>query len=265
MDVANRRRAAIEIAREAGGMLLDYGATGVVPDRKGRIDLVSDADRETERLIRDRIGAAFPDDLVVGEEGNPKMAEAHVGGKSRWYVDPLDGTTNFLHGSDRWGVSLGWCGPDDVVGVGVVFVPRRNEMFAASTASGAELNGKKIEVSRAGRLVDAVVGTGFPYVFEGPTNFAEFEAVTRRALSIRCQGAAALDLCDVACGRLDGFWEQGLARWDTAAGSVIAMEAGAVVTDMSGRTRNGPLTDIVAAGSKLHPRLVSAMNGLRCT
>ncbi len=253
--------AAIDIAREAGEMLLRYAATGVTPDRKGRIDLVSEADRETEHLIRDRLATNFPDDLVIGEEGNPETAETAVEGRSRWYVDPLDGTTNFLRGGDRWGVSLGWCGPDDAIGVGVVFVPRRNEMFAASTSAGAELNGKKIRVSNVERLVDAVVGTGFPYHFEGPTNFSEFEAVTRKALAIRCQGAAALDLCDVACGRLDGFWEQGLAPWDTAAGTAIALEAGAIVTDMTGRARNGPLTNIVVGGPDLHPILVSALTG----
>jgi myo-inositol-1(or 4)-monophosphatase len=257
--LATAQRAAIE----AGQLLLDYRHRDLSVQRKGRIDLVSEADRAAEELVRRRLTTAFPGEIIVGEEG-AHVPEDEVAGRSRWYVDPLDGTTNYLHGSDRWAVSIAWCSPNDRIEVAVVHLPATSETFTATHRGGAHLDGAPIQVTEASSLDEAVIASGFPYDLEtGPTNLQEWAAITRRARSMRCLGAAAIDLCDVARGQLDGFWEQRLGRWDTAAGILIAAEAGARISDMAGHPLAGASEDVVAAGPVLEGLLLEALRVAR--
>ncbi len=264
-----RLKVAVGAAREAGDLLLDYRKRGVEIERKGRIDLVSDADRAAEKLIRQRLRAAFPDDLIVGEEGE-QLTEDAVAARPRWYVDPLDGTTNYLHGSTHWAVSLGWCAPSGKLELGLVHAPAHNELFWATAGRGAWLvtpdeDGEpvRLQVTDVAALDEALVASGFPYDFDqGRTNLPEWAAVTPHARSVRCLGAAALELCEVARGHLDAFWEQRLERWDTAAGLVIAGEAGARITDLEGTPTSGPAVDIVVGGERLQPRLLEVLQSV---
>lgn len=265
-----RLETAVSAARRAGDLLLRHAERGVTVEHKGRIDLVSEADRAAEASIRADLSEAFPDELVVGEEG-AFVAETETTGRSRWYVDPLDGTTNYLRGSGRWAVAIGWASPADTIEVGVVFRPRSGELFRARRGGGAHLDvigpegpvrSSELRVSEPGSLEEAVIASGFPYeLHDGPNNLREWAAVTLQARSVRCLGAAAVDICDVARGRLDGFWERRLGRWDTAAGMVIAAEAGAMVTDLDGAPLLAPATDIVVAGWRIHRELLAALQG----
>ena len=195
--------------------------------------MVSDADRDAEALIRDLLVAERPGDGLLGEEGS--LVEGSSG--RRWVVDPLDGTTNYLYRFPAWVVSVALEDADTPSGgtggalVGVVHDPLRGETFAAARGEGASCNGAEIAVSGAQRLDSALIGTGFGYAAERRATQAEVVArILPRVRDIRRAGAAALDLCMVACGRLDGYYERGLNAWDWAAGSLIATEAGATVT-----------------------------------
>lgn len=220
------------MARAAGELLLeryDGPATGV-DEKSSRTDMVSDADRDAERLIRELLAAERPDDGLLGEEGS--LVEGASG--RRWVVDPLDGTTNYLYRFPAWVVSVAL---EDAGGAlaGVVHDPLRGETFAAARGRGATLNGARIAVSGAERLDGALIGTGFGYTAERRAAQAEVVArVLPLVRDIRRAGAAALDLCMVACGRLDGYYERGLNAWDWAAGSLIAAEAGATVLPLPG-------------------------------
>jgi fructose-1,6-bisphosphatase/inositol monophosphatase family enzyme len=198
--------------------------------------MVSDADRDAEALIRDLLVAERPGDGLLGEEGS--LVEGSSG--RRWVVDPLDGTTNYLYRFPAWAVSVALEDADTPSGgtggalVGVVHDPLRRETFAAARGEGASCNGAEIAVSGAQRLDSALIGTGFGYAAERRATQAEVVArILPRVRDIRRAGAAALDLCMVACGRLDGYYERGLNAWDWAAGSLIATEAGATVTALS--------------------------------
>jgi len=199
--------------------------------------MVSDADRDAEALIRDLLAAERPDDGLLGEEGS----QAHGSSGRRWVVDPLDGTTNYLYRFPAWVVSVALEAADASSGstggglVGVVHDPLRHETFTATRGGGACLNGTPIAVSGAERLDSALIGTGFGYAAE--RRAAQAEVVSRvlpLVRDIRRAGAAALDLCMVACGRLDGYYERGLNAWDWAAGALIASEAGAAVLPLPG-------------------------------
>jgi myo-inositol-1(or 4)-monophosphatase len=199
--------------------------------------MVSDADRDAEELIRDTLAAERPDDGLLGEEGS--LVEGSSG--RRWVVDPLDGTTNYLYRFPAWVVSVALEDADTPSGgtggglAGVVHDPLRDETFAARRGEGASLNGAAIAVSGAERLDSALIGTGFGYASERRAEQAEVAARVLPAVrDIRRAGAAALDLCMVACGRLDGYYERGLNAWDWAAGSLIASEAGAAVLPLPG-------------------------------
>jgi myo-inositol-1(or 4)-monophosphatase len=193
-------------------------------------DMVSDADRDAEALIADMLRRERPEDGLLGEEG------AHVEAPSgrRWVVDPLDGTTNYLYRLPGWVVSIALEDGDDSA-VGVVHDPLRGETFTAVRGEGAELDGTSIGVSAAERIGSALVGTGFGYDSERRAKQAEtLLRVLPAVRDVRRAGAAALDLCMVACGRLDGYYERGLQAWDWAAGSLIAREAGATVRPLAG-------------------------------
>jgi myo-inositol-1(or 4)-monophosphatase len=220
------------IARAAGALLLERydGPASGVARKSSRTDMVSDADRDAETLIRDLLAAERPDDGLLGEEGS--QADGTSG--RRWVVDPLDGTTNYLYRFPAWVVSVAL---EDRGGaaVGVVHDPLHGETFTAIRGQGARLDGREIAVSGVASLDTALIGTGFGYAAQ--RRGAQAEVVARllpQVRDIRRAGAAALDLCMVACGRLDGYYERGLNAWDWAAGSLIAAEAGATVRPMAG-------------------------------
>lgn len=230
---------AAAIAREAGGLLRDFYHRGVTAEYKGDVDLVTEADRASEALIRERLRAAFPEHGIYGEEGTREGLEQEF----RWYVDPLDGTTNFAHGFPAFCVVLG-CerrpagvtpDADGEMVAGVIYDPLRDEMFAAERGGGATLNGRAIRVSRTKLLQESLTATGFPsHKRHRSPNVHFYQEITLRSHGVRRAGSAALDLAYVACGRLDGFWEFNLNPWDTSAGVLIVEEAGGKVTHFDG-------------------------------
>jgi len=232
--------AASAIAREAGARLREYYAQGVTAEYKGDVDLVTVADRSSEKLIRERLGAAFPEHGIFGEEGTRERLE----GEFRWYVDPLDGTTNFAHGFPQFCVSLGLerrpaglqAGEDGELVAAVIYDPLRDELFAAERGRGARLNGRPMRVSRTAELCESLVATGFPcHKRQMSPNIHFYHEFTLRSHGVRRAGSAALDLAYVAAGRLEAFWEFNLNPWDTAAGILLVEESGGRVTEFSGK------------------------------
>lgn len=218
------------IAREAGALLMEHFDQHIKIEYKGDADLVTAADRKSEALIRERIRALWPAHDVLGEEEGLR----DTGSEYRWYVDPLDGTTNFAHGFPVFCVSMALCHVDKMI-AGLCFDPTRNELFAAERSKGAHLNGEPIQVSKINALKESLVGTGFPsHKRHKNPNIFFYHQITLRTHGVRRAGSAALDLCYVAAGRLDGFWEFNLNPWDTAAGVLIVEEAGGQVTNFAG-------------------------------
>jgi myo-inositol-1(or 4)-monophosphatase len=235
-----------EIAREAGVLLMSYFEQHVKVEYKGDADLVTIADRKSEALIRERIRKQWPTHDVLGEE----QGLVDTGSDYRWYVDPLDGTTNFAHGFPVFCVSMALEYKGRRI-AGVIYDPTRDELFAAEQGSGAYLNQQRISASKISNLAECLVGTGFPsHKRHKNPNIFFYHQITLRTHGVRRAGSAALDLCNVACGRFDGFWEFNLNPWDTAAGVLIVEEAGGKVTDFSG----GPF--------QLNSRETLASNGL---
>lgn len=222
------------IAREAGALLIEYFHQGLKIEYKGEADLVTAADRASEKLIRERISEQFPGHDVLGEE----QGLNDTGSEYRWYVDPLDGTTNFAHGYPVFCVSMALehrSGSEGKRVAAVVYDPTRQELFAAELGKGAQLNGKSIQVSKASTLKECLVATGFPsHKRHKNPNIYFYHQITLRTHGVRRAGSAALDLCYVACGRFDGFWEFNLNPWDTAGGVLIIQEAGGRVTRFDG-------------------------------
>jgi myo-inositol-1(or 4)-monophosphatase len=236
-------------ARAAGELLLSY--YGRPPEgvdaKSSETDLVSDADREAERVIRELLAAERPEDGLLAEEGS--QAESESG--RRWIVDPLDGTVNFLYGFPAWAVSIA-LEDEQGLALGLVLDPVRPELFRAVRGEGATLDGAPIRVSGRTELARALVATGFSYEADRRSVQAELLlTVLPRVRDIRRVGAAALDLCQVAAGRVDGFYERGLKRWDEAAGRLIIEEAGGVMAQLEGEPAG-----LVAAGS---PELLSEL------
>jgi myo-inositol-1(or 4)-monophosphatase len=220
---------------------------------KGRNDYVTIADREAEEVIVRLIKGRFPDHTIVAEESPPTEGDSGY----RWYVDPLDGTTNYIHCYPLFAVSIGLA---DAQGMraAVVYDPLRNELFTAARGRGAHLNGRPARVSSISRLSQGLVVTGIPFRSLGRLDqyLASFRAFITEASGIRRDGSAALNLAYVACGRYDGFWEMALSPWDVAAGSLIVQEAGGVVTDFQGRDRHIESGDIIAATPEVHPTML---------
>jgi len=253
--------AAAAIAREAGARLREYYAQGVETEYKGDVDLVTVADRAVEKLIRARLGEAFPQHGIYGEEGTRDRLE----GEFRWYVDPLDGTTNFAHGFPHFAVSLGLeqrpaglaAHADGTLVAGVLYDPMRDELFTAERGRGAQLNGKPMHVSRISQLAEALLATGFPSrKRHASPNIHFYQEFTLRSHGVRRAGSAALDLAYVACGRLEAFWEFNLNPWDTAAGILLVEEAGGQVTDYAGRHYRLASDEILASNGAIHEELV---------
>ena len=254
------------IAREAGARLREFFSQGVETEYKGDVDLVTVADRAVEKLIRTRLGEAFPEHGVYGEEGTRERME----GEFRWYVDPLDGTTNFAHGFPQFCVSMGLesrpvgagsdeAGPDEdgTIVAGVIYDPMRDELYTAERGRGARLNGKPIHVSRIAFLAESLVSTGFPSRkrHDSP-NIHFYHEFTLRSHGVRRTGSAALDLAFVASGRLEAFWEFNLNPWDTAAGILLVQEAGGQVTDFAGGAFQLNSSEVLASNGLIHDELV---------
>jgi myo-inositol-1(or 4)-monophosphatase len=220
----------MEIAREAGALLASYFEKRVGYELKGEYDLVTEADRASERLIVDRLLEHFPNHAIVAEEGGGHENSSGY----TWYVDPLDGTTNFAHSFPMFSVTLALEQAGSLV-AGCIYDPLRNEMFSAERGAGAFLNGSPIRVSKAARLEDSLVATGFPSRKRHQNiNIHFYYQMAMCTHGVRRAGSAALDLAYVACGRLDAFWEFGLNPWDMAAGVLLVSEAGGKVSDMHG-------------------------------
>ncbi|MGC9988149.1 MAG: inositol monophosphatase family protein [Terriglobales bacterium] len=240
------------MAREAGSLLMDYFRQHVKIEYKGDVDLVTVADRESEALILERIRKPFPTHDVMGEEGT----RIETGSEYKWYVDPLDGTTNFAHGYPVFCVSLAVERRGQRV-AGVIYDPTRDEMFSAELGSGARLNGQAIHVSATANLGECLVATGFPSQkrHKNP-NIYFYHQITLRTHGVRRAGSAALDLCNVASGRYDGFWEFNLNPWDTAAGVLMVEEAGGKVTDFSGGQFQIASRETLASNGPVHAALL---------
>ncbi len=250
-DAGNFVAPMAEIARDAGALLMNY-FLHVTVEYKGEADLVTEADRASETLIRQRIRKLWPTHDILGEE----EGLIDTGSDYRWYVDPLDGTTNFAHGFPMFCVSMALEHKGKRI-AGVIYDPTRDEMFTAEQGRGAYLNQKPMHVSNIKNLAESLVATGFPsHKRHQNPNIHFYHQITLRTHGVRRAGSAALDLCYVASGRLDGFWEFNLNPWDTAAGVLIVQEAGGIVTDFSGGPFQIDSRETVASNGLLHQALL---------
>ncbi|HVH88012.1 MAG TPA: inositol monophosphatase family protein [Terriglobales bacterium] len=252
---------ASQIARRAGSLLLEYFARGVKTEYKGvgTVDVVTEADRASEKLIVESLRAAFPNHGIVGEEGSRSQSS----GEYLWYVDPLDGTTNFAHGFPVFCVSMGLTINNEVV-AGVIFDPTRDELFAAERGTGATLNGESIHVSRISTLGESLLGTGFPSKKRHLNpNIHFYHQLTLKSHGLRRAGSAALDLACVASGRYDGYWEFNLNPWDTSAGVLLVQEAGGKLTHVDGTKFNVAVSrDVLASNGLIHQELMDEMRSV---
>jgi myo-inositol-1(or 4)-monophosphatase len=258
---------ASEIAREAGACLREFLAQGVETEYKGDVDLVTVADRTVEKLIRTRLGEVFPDHGMYGEEGTRERLDQQY----RWYVDPLDGTTNFAHGIPHFCVSMGLeerlpnlaLEQDGTIVAGVIYNPMLDELFTAERGKGARLNGRPILVSAVPDLGESLVATGFPSrKRHANPNVHFYHEFTLRSHGVRRAGSAALDLAYVACGRFEAFWEFHLNPWDTSAGFLLVEEAGGRITDFSGGPFQLNSREVLASNGRIHDELMGMFNDM---
>ncbi len=244
--------AALSASSRAGEVLRSgFGAEHAIT-YKGEVDLVTEVDEESERVIREELLGTFPTHGMLAEEGGVQAGEENA----RWIVDPLDGTTNYAHGLPVFAVSIALERDGEVI-LGVVHDPMRDEIFVAERGAGATLNGEPIRVSETDEPIRALIATGLPYdrerMPEALELFGRFAALSR---GMRRLGAAAIDLCYVACGRLDGYYERGIWPWDLAAGSLILREAGGRITDYRGDALDLAGREVVASNGWLHPAMI---------
>jgi myo-inositol-1(or 4)-monophosphatase len=252
---------AIEAVVRAGDVILSRFGTGVRVDKKGTIDLVTEVDLEIERGFREMIAERFPGHAVLGEEMGGSAAPPQG---PCWVFDPIDGTTNFAHGLPIFCASLA-LEIDGVAQVAAVYDPTRRELFTAERGSGAFLNGRRLEVSGAASLVDALLVTGFPYDVHQRVDeiVGLFAAFVGRARAVRRLGSAAIDLCYVAAGRMDGFWETDLKPWDIAGGALLVEEAGGRVTTMSGDAFGSRAGQVLATNTRIHDAMLAVIRDFR--
>jgi myo-inositol-1(or 4)-monophosphatase len=259
--------AAALIAVEAGELLREFYRKGVATEYKGDVDLVTEADRASEKLIVERLHVAFPDHGVYGEEGT----RAQLDREYRWYIDPLDGTTNFAHGFPVFCVSMGLerrkAGAaqdhEGQIVAAVIYDPLRDELFTAEKGKGAYLNGAPIHVSRTRTLAEALVATGFPSrKRHASPNVHFYQEFTLRSHGVRRAGAAALDLAYTACGRIDAYWEFNLNPWDTGAGLLLVTEAGGKMSRFDGSAFRLDSEEILATNGLLHDEMVALFRNL---
>jgi myo-inositol-1(or 4)-monophosphatase len=253
---------AIKAARRAGQIInrasLDLGQVKVAT--KQQSDYVTEVDKAAEAAIIDVLRDAYPKYGILAEESGA-IEGSEGDSEFEWIIDPLDGTTNFIHGFPQYAVSIGLA-QNGVMQQAVVYDTSRNELFTASRGAGAFLNDKRIRVGNRTKLADTLIGTGFPYrVFDKMDQYlAIFKELTQKTAGLRRPGAASLDLAWVACGRLDGFWEFGLAPWDMAAGSLLVSEAGGLVADTRGEQDYLHNGDMLAANPKIFAQLLQVIS-----
>lgn len=237
-----------EVARKAGAILREHQGKIQRIEYKGDIDIVTEVDRMAEALIREAIAERYPDHEVLGEEEGLSTSASPY----RWIVDPIDGTTNYAHGFPYYCVSIALSKDGELV-AGAVYHPIWDELYSAARGDGATLNGNPIRVSEVKELRRALLSTGFPYdVIQSGSNYNLFKAMLTHSQGVRRAGSAALDLCQVACGRYEAFWEPGLSAWDVAAGALIVQEAGGMVTNYQGNPFDPYAREILASNSHLH-------------
>ena len=248
---------AVEAAHLAGSYQRHRFTSLLEIDMKGDKDLVTEVDRESERLIVTHLLCAFPTHNIVAEEGEYPQGDSSC----RWIIDPVDGTTNYAHGFPWFCVSIGLEVGNEIV-AGVIYNPVQNELFTATCGGGAFLNGRRMHVSKRSPLRNTLLGTGFPYdcATDPDNNFAHFICFQKAARGIRRAGAAALDLAYVAAGRLDGFWELKLKPWDVAAGMLMVREAGGVVTRFDGSAYDVYTHRIVASNGLIHGEMIDRLS-----
>jgi len=249
---------AVRMARDAGALQRErWGSELTIATKSADVDLVTEVDRACEELIVATLARERPGDAVLAEEGGLRD---RPGARWRWVIDPLDGTTNYAHGYPCFCVSIAAERDGEVV-AGVVYDPVLDELFHAVRGSGAFRNGVRLRTSRETALDRCLVATGFAYDRRksDPDNLAEVAVLLRRARALRRDGSAALDLCYVACGRLDGYWEWKLQPWDVAAGTLLVTEAGGRVSDRCGGPAPASGAEIVASNGRIHEPLLAAL------
>jgi myo-inositol-1(or 4)-monophosphatase len=251
---------AVKAARRAGNLInrasLDIGQLKI--GVKQQNDFVTEVDRAAEATIIETLREVYPSHAILAEESGDSRPAADA--EFQWIIDPLDGTTNFIHGFPQYAISIALA-HKGVLAHAVVYDPNRNELFTASKGAGAFLNEKRIRVSNRPKLDEALLGTGFPYrMFDHVDAYLTiFKEMTRRCAGVRRPGAASLDLAYVAAGRLDGFWEFGLSPWDMAAGALLILEAGGLVSDLAGEGDYLKTGNIVGGNPKVFAQLLQAI------
>lgn len=260
-ELVEIRRVAAEVAEEAGKLLMSYYRKRLNVREKAKSSLVTQADLESEALIRRRLEKHFPDFQFLGEESG-EVGE-HERRAPTWHVDPLDGTTNFVHGFPMFCVSIGLAVNDEPV-VGVIHIPTLGETFAAAKGAGATLNGERIRVSKRKTLGESLLTTGFAYsrdVRQLKPAIRSFQAAHLEARAVRRPGAAAIDLAYVAAGVFDGFWERNLSSWDICAGAILVREAGGKVTGYDGGPFELRGREVLATNGAVHPAMKKILKG----
>lgn len=253
------REFAESLATRAGAILREHQGKVHRVEYKGEIDLVTEVDRLSEEFIRREISERFPDHEILGEEEGLSAS----GSEFRWIVDPIDGTTNYAHGFPYYCVSIGLERGGELV-AGAIYNPVLDELYSAHKGGGATMNGSPIRVSKVDTVMRSLLTTGFPYsVRQAGDNFEEFRRFVLASQAVRRAGSAALDLCCVAIGRYDGFWEPGLSPWDIAAGALIVQEAGGQVTSYGGEPLDIYAREILATNGLLHGPMQDILRAAR--
>jgi myo-inositol-1(or 4)-monophosphatase len=259
--------AAAPIALEAGALIHDYFKKGVATEYKADVDLVTEADRASEKLIAERMHAVFPAHGIYGEEGTRQRLNSEY----RWYIDPLDGTTNFAHGFPVFCVSMGLEhrpaglaeNQDGTLIAAVLYDPTRDELFTAERGKGAYLNGRPIHVSQTANLCESLIATGFPSrKRHANPNVYFYQEFTLRSHGVRRAGSAAIDLAYVACGRFDAYWEFNLNPWDTTAGMLLVLEAGGTVTRFDGSPFRIDSREVLATNARIRDEMIRLFDNM---
>ncbi|MDA8137111.1 MAG: inositol monophosphatase family protein [Desulfobacteraceae bacterium] len=262
MNLDRVKQIGVRAAYRAGERINQYFGKAFRVTKKGVMDLVTEADFASEEIVLATIREAFPDHAILAEESGASNSPS----PDLWIIDPLDGTTNFAHGLPIFSVSIAYSHNNQIM-LGVVFNPINGELFTAVRGGGAALNGEAIHVSATATVGDSLLVTGFPYSVRTacpPLPLNRFERCLTAAQGIRRLGSAALDLCYVACGRFDGFWEEQLKPWDTAAGMLIATEAGGRVTDFADHLFNINDKQLLATNGAIHAEMIGLLNLKDC-